>query len=54
MLRQMTFGLEFFSKIRDQRKYYVDKTALVDEIQNYGEGHVLLFTRPRRFGKTLA
>ncbi len=54
MPRQMTFGLEFFSNIRDQGKYYVDKTALVDEIQNYGEGQVLLFTRPRRFGKTLS
>ncbi len=54
MPRQMTFGLEFFSTIRDGGKYYVDKTALVDEIENYGEGQVLLFTRPRRFGKTMS
>ena len=52
--RQITFGLEFFSTIRENGKYYVDKTALVDEIENYGKGHVLLFTRPRRFGKTMS
>ncbi len=52
--RQMTFGQEFFNTIRENGKYYVDKTALVDEVQNYGKGSVLLFTRPRRFGKTMS
>ena len=45
-------GIESFKEIRRQKFYYVDKTALIRELlENWGK--VTLFTRPRRFGKTL-
>ncbi len=47
-------GSEFFEEIRESGAYYVDKTELIYElVQNTGN-KVTLFTRPRRFGKTLA
>ena len=51
-IRQMPIGVEDFEKIRKENLYYVDKTNLITDILlNWGE--VKLFTRPRRFGKTL-
>ena len=48
----MPVGIENFEKIRRDGFYYVDKTDLIKELlENWGE--VNLFTRPRRFGKTL-
>ncbi len=45
-------GIDDFEKVRQKGYYYVDKTSLIkDLLQNLGE--VNLFTRPRRFGKTL-
>ncbi len=45
-------GIDNFEKLRQQNFYYVDKTGLIkDLLANKGE--VNLFTRPRRFGKTL-
>lgn len=45
-------GFENFSQIRNENFYYIDKTAIIkDLIQN--RSLVTLFTRPRRFGKTL-
>ncbi len=45
-------GIDDFEKVRQKDYYYVDKTSLIrDLLQNLGE--VNLFTRPRRFGKTL-
>ena len=45
-------GIENFEQIRRDGFYYVDKTDLIKELlENWGE--VNLFTRPRRFGKTL-
>ncbi|MCD8125396.1 MAG: ATP-binding protein [Lachnospiraceae bacterium] len=45
-------GIEDFSKLVSQDFYYVDKTGLIRELlENWGE--VNLFTRPRRFGKSL-
>lgn len=45
-------GVDGFEKIRTQGFYYVDKTMFIAELlENWGE--VNLFTRPRRFGKTL-
>ena len=46
-------GIDNFKKIRNGNYYYVDKTSLVEQILNNGS-EVTLFTRPRRFGKTLA
>ena len=49
---KLPIGIENFSKIRTEGFYYVDKTGLITELlHNWGE--VNLFTRPRRFGKSL-
>ncbi len=45
-------GLEFFEKLRRNNGYYVDKTGLITELLS-NRAEVTLFTRPRRFGKTL-
>ena len=46
-------GIENFEQIRRDGFYYVDKTGLIKELlQNWGQ--VNLFTRPRRFGKSLS
>ena len=50
--RKLPVGIDNFAKLRHEDFYYVDKTGLiVDLLANWGE--VNLFTRPRRFGKTL-
>ena len=46
-------GSEFFEQIRTENEYYVDKTGLIVDLIEKG-ARVNLFTRPRRFGKTLA
>ena len=52
MRKKLPIGLDGFEKIRTNDFYYVDKTLFIKEIlQSWGE--VNLFTRPRRFGKTL-
>lgn len=48
----LPIGIEDFKKIRGGDFYYVDKTKLIQELLETG-GEVSLFTRPRRFGKTL-
>ena len=49
---KLPVGIDDFEKIRRNEFYYVDKTKLIEQLlQNWGE--VSLFTRPRRFGKTL-
>ena len=51
-LRKLPIGMENFVEIRRNNFYYVDKTEMITELlHNWGE--VNLFTRPRRFGKTL-
>ena len=45
-------GIEYFWEIRSGRYYYVDKSELISDIVDDGN-KVYLFTRPRRFGKTL-
>ena len=45
-------GIENFEEIRQLGFYYVDKTRLIEQLLQ-GWGKVTLFTRPRRFGKTL-
>ena len=50
--RKLPVGIESFEKIIEQNFYYIDKTSMIAELlQSWGE--VNLFTRPRRFGKTL-
>ncbi len=49
---KLPVGIDDFEKIRKNGFYYVDKTKLIEQLfSNWGE--VNLFTRPRRFGKTL-
>ena len=45
-------GIENFKELREEGYYYVDKTFLIYEIL-INKAKVTLFTRPRRFGKTL-
>ena len=50
--KKFPIGIESFEEIRKEGFYYVDKTGLLrDLLDNWGK--VNLFTRPRRFGKTL-
>ncbi|MBP3901500.1 MAG: AAA family ATPase [Blautia sp.] len=50
---KMAVGSEFFDRIRLNNSYYVDKTELIYELVHETDNMVTLFTRPRRFGKTL-
>ena len=50
--KRLPVGLENFEQIINDNYYYVDKTGLISELIRNG-GMVNLFTRPRRFGKTL-
>jgi hypothetical protein len=52
-LKKLPVGIENFEKIRTQGFYYVDKTGFIIELLEHW-GEVNLFTRPRRFGKSLA
>lgn len=50
--KKLPVGIENFEEIRKEDFYYVDKTGLIcDLLNNWGKAN--LFTRPRRFGKTL-
>ncbi len=51
-MKQLPVGIEEFSQIINDGYYYVDKTNLIKELLNSGS-KVTLFTRPRRFGKSL-
>lgn len=50
--KKLPIGVEFFREIRSENFYYVDKTGLISELLRT-RGTVNLFTRPRRFGKSL-
>ena len=49
---KLPIGIEDFKKIRTEGFYYVDKTGMITELLN-NWGEINLFTRPRRFGKSL-
>ena len=49
---KLPVGIESFEEIRRNQYYYVDKTKLIEQLFD-NLGKVSLFTRPRRFGKTL-
>ena len=49
---KLPVGIENFEDIRKLGFYYIDKTKLIEQLVEMG-GEVTLFTRPRRFGKTL-
>ena len=50
---KLPVGIEDFAEIRQLGFYYIDKTKLIEQLLN-GWGKVSLFTRPRRFGKSMA
>ena len=50
--KKLPIGIDDFEKLRKNNFYYIDKTGLIkDLLDNFGE--VNLFTRLRRFGKSL-
>ena len=50
--KKLPIGIDNFEKIRKDDFYYVDKTKLIEQLlEKWGEAN--LFTRPRRFGKSL-
>ncbi len=51
-LKQMPIGIDNFKELITKNGYFVDKSLLIKEIMN-SLSKVILFTRPRRFGKTL-
>ena len=50
--KQLPIGIEFFDDMIEKGYYYIDKTLLIKDLLDTG-GAVNLFTRPRRFGKSL-
>ena len=51
-MRQLPIGVDDFKKLRENCFYYVDKSLFIKDILDR-RGEVNVFTRPRRFGKTL-
>ena len=50
--KKLPIGIDIFEKLDRSEFYYIDKTGMIEELlQNRSE--VNLFTRPRRFGKSL-
>ena len=52
MQKKLPIGIENFEDMIKENYYYVDKTGLIKQLLNE-HGQVNLFTRPRRFGKSL-
>ena len=50
---ELPYGKDDFTKLREQNCYFVDKTPYIKQVFGVDASDVLLFTRPRRFGKTL-
>ena len=50
--KPLPIGVSDFKEIVENNYYYIDKTKLIEDILHY-RAKVNLFTRPRRFGKTL-
>ena len=51
-MKKIPVGIENFPEMRRQDFYYIDKTEMIRDLL-YSWGQVNLFTRPRRFGKSL-
>ena len=50
MKKRVSTGIDNFKKLIDKNYYYVDKTMFIEDVLS---DDVMLYTRPRRFGKTL-
>lgn len=53
MMKKILLGTDIFDKLIENDGYYVDKTELLYELVEETTNEVTLFTRPRRFGKSL-
>ena len=53
MLKKISLGSDIFDKLIENDGYYVDKTEIIYELVEETVNEVTLFTRPRRFGKSL-
>ena len=51
-MKPLPIGRDNFKQIIENNCYYVDKTKLIEDLLNTS-AYVTLFTRPRRFGKSL-
>ena len=51
-MKQISIGISDYKTIIDKNAFYIDKTLLIKELDESGAG-IVLFPRPRRFGKTL-
>lgn len=51
-MKKLPAGVSDFNKLVTNNYYYVDKTKFIKSVINEG-GDVTLYTRPRRFGKSL-
>jgi hypothetical protein len=51
-MKKIPIGINDFKTLIENNYYYIDKTKHIEDILNDGS-EVILFTRPRRFGKTL-
>ncbi|WP_418552376.1 AAA family ATPase, partial [Longibaculum muris] len=49
-MKKIPVGIENFKEMIDDQYYYIDKTELINDVMNE---KLVLYTRPRRFGKTL-
>lgn len=52
-MKDVPLGIDDFKKVRSIGAYYVDKTGLITDIVSRPGTEVFLFTRPRRFGKSM-
>ena len=50
--KKLPIGIDIFEKLDREEFYYVDKTKMIEDLLR-NRGEVNLFTRPRRFGKSL-
>jgi hypothetical protein len=52
-LNKINFSIDDFKTMREGNFLYVDKSKIIEDLFSYDERKVILFTRPRRFGKSL-
>ena len=53
MAFRVSVGEADFASLRSENAYYADKTDILYELVQETNNKITLFTRPRRFGKTL-
>ena len=48
-MKKIPYGIASFEKVKEEKRYFIDKTRYIEEIENIGSDYVF-FLRPRRFG----